>query len=51
MKVGDKVKITIDDIEYYAIIVLKNTTTSHYGVSIFATGVVVDSDGSNLTAL
>lgn len=49
MNVGDKVKYTVDTVEYFGIIIAKAGTS--YKVSIFALGKVIESDGSDIELL
>jgi len=51
MKLGDLVKVTIDDVEYLAQLVSYNTTTQLYGCSISALGKVVELDSSEIESL
>lgn len=51
MNVGDKVKYTLDGIEYFGTIIVKDTNTSMYKVSIDGLGKVIESDGSDISAI
>lgn len=51
MNVGDKIKYTIDGIEYLGVIIIKDTNTSMYKVSIEGLGKVIESDGSDIVKL
>jgi len=51
MKLGDLVKVTIDDVEYLAKIVSYNTTTQLYGCSIYALGKVLELEASDIDTL
>ena len=51
MNIGDKVKYTLDDVEYLGIIIANDTVNSIYKVSIVGLGKVIDSDGSDITKL
>ena len=51
MEVGQKVKVRIDDFEYLGLIIKKDVVNTIYYVSISALSEVIESDGSNLTAI
>ena len=51
MKLGDWVKITVNDIDYLARLVSYNSETQEYGCSVYALGEVILAKSSDIEAL